>query len=74
MASTLSSRAVCGYDSSKLIPSDRDVQKTLNKANLERLGTSKLAELVMERAITDYGAVLKHEGFVAALRQKHGRK
>jgi hypothetical protein len=53
------------------------VEDTLKgvKSTRYRHAARHLAECeASEQAITDYGAVLMHEGFVAALRQKHGRK
>ncbi|MEB8389255.1 hypothetical protein OO012_18675 [Rhodobacteraceae bacterium KMM 6894] len=53
------------------------VEDTLKgaKSTRYRHAARHLAECqASEPAITDYGAVLTHEGFVAALRQKHCRK
>lgn len=53
------------------------VEETLKgaKSTRYRHAARHLAECqASEPAITDYGSVLTHEGFVAALRQKHGRK
>jgi hypothetical protein len=53
------------------------VEDTLKgaKSTRYRHAARHLAECqASEQAISDYGAVLTHEGFVAALRQKHGRK
>ena len=53
------------------------VEDTLNgaKSTRYRHAVRHLAECqASDRAITDYGTVLTHEEFVAALRKKHGRK
>ena len=53
------------------------VEDTLNgaKSTRYRHAVRHLAECqASDQAITDYGAVLTHEEFVAALRQKHNRK
>lgn len=53
------------------------VEDTLKgaKSTRYRHAARHLAECeASEQATTDYGEVQTHEGFVAALRQKHGRK